>query len=705
MRGGNGARLPSIGVWLWGGSPASSKFTTTASDGTFSFTHGDGTFTLIVYVIENDAYVGWYSEDSPGGFTTQRGRATVFRLNGDRLTRVEIRLPADHVQLPPAMASGTTAAVPVPDARPAGARPATPTATPTPTPTATPRPTPIATPAPPARIRGTMLGPDGQPARGVSVRIVNASGRDGRTAPVSADGTFDIAHGNGAFALQIWIGQGAGGRRSVGWYGGESGFTLDREQATEIVVDGADVTGVEIRLPAGIRGTVLDSDGRPATAIGVQLEGESVDTTGWGFVAADGTFYIIHKDGTYTLSVFFIGNEGWRFIGRYGGESGLTTDRAQASLIKIDGADVTGIDVRLPADFAATPSTAPTYPEIVFVGEISPEYQAATRAAMEEVVAYYTDRFGVQAPTFSMFVGADPEAVQTVLSEHGGVGTVIPSGGMVTRVAGEMDALVIVGHSVVTGRVNSTLLSHEYFHILQRALANVSANSNFGRTPHWLVEGSATYEGILSRGFWASSYRDGAIVRTANFDGRLRDLDRHNALVGYSPGAIATEWLTQLAGESSQVDFWRLLETSATWQDAFTSAFGMSVDDFHEAFEEHRWNLLAQLPAGRVQGTTLGPDGASLQGIGVLVGREGALDGSFARTDPDGGFDLHVLDGALTIRIYIQRAGWHHVGWYSAEDGFTTDPAQATEIEVAGADVTGIEIHLPAGFANLPSIE
>ena len=372
---------------------------------------------------------------------------------------------------------------------------------------------------------------------------------------------------------------------------------------------------------------------------------------------------------------------------------------------------MTGIEIRLPAGFAAPPSPAPTYPEIVFVGEISPEYQAATRAAMEEVVAYYTDRFGVQAPTFSMFVGADPDAVQTVLTAHGGVGTVIPSGGRVTRVTGEMDAILIVGHSVVTGTVNSTLLSHEYFHILQRALANVSANSNFDRTPHWLIEGSATYEGILSqgRGFWADSYRDGAIVRTANFDGRLRDLDRYNALVGYSPGAIASELLTQLAGESSQVDFWRLLETSATWQDAFASAFGVSVDDFHEDFEEHRWNLLAQLPAGQVQGTVLGPDGASLQGIGVLVGREvgreGAPDASFGRTDPDGAFDLHVLDGALTIRVYIQRAGWHHIGWYSSEDGFTTDPAQATEIELDAADVTGIKIRLPADFANLPSIQ
>jgi len=448
---------------------------------------------------------------------------------------------------------------------------------------------------------------------------------------------------------------------------------------------------------------VLDFNGKPATAIGVQLEGGSVDTTGWGYTAADGTFYIIHKNGTFTLNVFLLENYGWRFIGRYGGESGLTTDRAQASLIRIDGADVTGIEIRLPADLAATPSAAPTYPEIVFVGEISPEYQAATRAAIEKVVAYYADRFGVQAPTFSMFVGADPEAVQTVLLEYGGVGTVIPSGGQVMRLAGEMDALLIVGHSVVTGTVNSTLLSHEYFHVLQRALANVSANSNFDRTPNWLIEGSATYEGILSQGFWSSSYRDGAIVRTANFDGRLRDLDRYNPLVGYGPGAIAVEWLAQLAGERSQVDYWRLLATSTTWQDAFASAFGMTVDEFHEAFEEHRWTLLAELAAGRVRGTVLGPDGLALEGTGLSIGREGALDGSRGETDRDGAFDVHVLAGALTIRMYIQEAGlWRHVGWYGGDHGFTADVGQRTVLEVQDGDVIDVQIRLPANPADLP---
>ena len=520
----NGSGLPWVRVWLWGGSPESSKFTTTSSNGRFSLTHGEGAFTLIVYIPETEAYVGWYSEDSPGGFTTQRERATVFRLDGAYATQIEIRLPVHPLQLPPAMSSDTAAGVPVPDATPTAATAATPRPTPTPTPTATqtPAPTPTPTPSPSRpRIQGTVLGPDGKPARGIAVWLWGESTDDSKFAPVTADGTFDIHHQNGTFTIEVWIWQDPGGRQ-IGWYGGEGGFTADREQATVLVVDGADVTDIEIRLPPGVRGTVLDSDGEPVTGIGLWSWDGSRYSSKFGQSDTDGTFYIVHQNGTVTLRVEVRKDDAWHHIGWYG-EGGFTTDRKQATPIKIDGADVTGVEVRLPVDFAATalptatprptatpsptgtPIAVPAYPEIVFVGEVSPEYQAATRAAMEEVVAYYTDRFGVQTPTFSMFVGADVEAVRAVVMELGGIGPEpLFSGGMVSRISGDIDVLIVAGHSVTTGSVNSTLLAHEYFHILQVSLANRSVNSNFDMTPRWLVEGSAGYESILSREFWAS---------------------------------------------------------------------------------------------------------------------------------------------------------------------------------------------------------
>ena len=485
MRGPDGAPLPSIGVWLWGGSPEGSKFTTTAWDGTFSFTHGDGTFTLIVYVIENDAYVGWYSEDSPGGFTTQRARATVFRLNGDRLTEVEIRLPADHVQLPPAMASSATAAVPVPDAKPDGARPATPT--PTPTPTATP---------------------------------------------------------------------------------------------------------------------------------------------------------------------------------------------------------------------------IPTYPEIVFMGEVLPASQAAYRSALDEVVAYYADRFGLQAPEFGVYIGADLEAARSVFAElTGGDPQRLRQGGLAFGATSGTKVLFIYGDYVNSGTANSLLLAHEYLHVLQRDLSG----GYYKGTPGWLIEGAAIYESQVYYGSY-ERYRGTAIVRAGDYDHLFRNLQESaeweaERSAGYAIGTLAIEWLISRAGADSHVEYWRLLTDSATWQDAFAAAFGMTVDEFHEAFEQHRNELVAGLDLGRIRGAVLGPGNEPVEGIGVWASAEAAINDRFEQTREDGKFDMLVLAGTFSVELHRSHDTppfWRLVGWYGAGEGFTTDVGQAIFLDVADGDMVDIEMRLPANLADLP---
>ena len=454
----NGSGLPWVRVWLWGGSPESSKFTTTSSNGRFSLTHGEGAFTLIVYIPDSGAYVGWYSEDSPGGFTTQRERATVFRLDGDFLTQVEIRLPVHPFQLPPAMSSDTAAGVPAPDA--------------TPTPTATPRPTPTATPTP-----------------------------------------------------------------------------------------------------------------RPTP----------------------------------------------------------------------------------------TPEPIPLYPEIVFIGDVDPTTQAKYRAAMEDVVAYYADRYGVETPRFALYVGADVEAVRAVYREVTGhnPATLRPGGG-VDRARGTA-AIFLLGDFVNSGNANRAVLAHEYLHVLQGDLSNHARKG----TPAWLTEGSAVYEAAIYVGD-DDSYSRGAIVRGANYHGELRDLARPggwDGFYGYVLGAIAAEFLAQQAGASSQIDYWRLLNERTTWQSTFASAFGMTVSEFYDAFEEHLARLLADSPASRMAGVVLGPEGEALQGIRLLtIGRDRSQESWFTETRVGGEFDLHVLDGLMALRIDVRQDGaWRHVGWYG-EGGLVDRP-------------------------------
>ena len=92
--------------------------------------------------------------------------------------------------------------------------------------------------------------------------------------------------------------------------------------------------------------------------------------------------------------------------------------------------------------------------------------------------------------------------------------------------------------------------------------------------------------------------------------------------------------------------------------------------------------------------------------IGLWLWDASTDNSRFEGNSADGTFDLDHKNGTYGLRVYVWRDdSWHHVGWYGGEDGFTTDRAQATPIEIDSADVTGIEIRLPANPADLPTIE
>ena len=266
---------------------------------------------------------------------------------------------------------------------------------------------------------------------------------------------------------------------------------------------------------------------------------------------------------------------------------------------------------------------------------------------------------------------------------------------------------MLVGFYFGAKSTNAVLLAHEYFHLLQQMLSDGSSIV----APRWLLEGSATYEGQLYIGL-LEGIRPGSVAHAANCEGELRDFESFEspsfeAQCGYILGALASEWLAEHAGANSHVRYWELLRRSRTWEDAFASAFGIAPDEFYEAFEQDLGESVSELPIGRIEGIVLGPDGEALQGIGLTL-----LSPSFAsstETSRVGTFGLHARIETYTIKVHAKVPGevwtWRHVGWYG-EGGFTTDRSKAIAIEVAaGADVTGIEIRLPANPADLPTIE
>ncbi len=167
--------------------------------------------------------------------------------------------------------------------------------------------------APLPRMEGTVLGPNGEPLQGISVRAFGEFGTDSfgpwDSPDTGRDGAFSIEVPNGSYAVQLFRTIG-GVECGLGYVDNETGHTFFFFQVNRIVMSGEPVTGITVRLPdtppalcRPITGTVTNSDGEP-----VEMQGMAVDALGPlvgvranGPATKDGTFTLYAQPGSYHL--------------------------------------------------------------------------------------------------------------------------------------------------------------------------------------------------------------------------------------------------------------------------------------------------------------------------------------------------------------------------------------------------------------------
>ena len=102
-----------------------------------------------------------------------------------------------------------------------------------------------------------------------------------------------------------------------------------------------------VDIPSAIRGTIVDPDGRPVDGVGLWAwQSDNIGNSRWGETGSDGTFVIRVADGPYRLDVYAA--PGVTCAGYYNGE-GITTRHQEAVLVTVEGTDIGGITIRLPA--------------------------------------------------------------------------------------------------------------------------------------------------------------------------------------------------------------------------------------------------------------------------------------------------------------------------------------------------------------------
>lgn len=264
---------------------------------------------------------------------------------------------------------------------------------------------------------------------------------------------------------------------------------------------------------------------------------------------------------------------------------------------------------------------------------------------------------------------------------------------------------------LIVGCQDPIAFDHEYVHALQHDAATGGLGAAGEIRPLWLVEGMAMY--------LAAAYRDAArhedyldarewaIDGARTFGGPL-PLDTLETwlqwryappLPAYAIGLLAAEWLAAQAGDDALFLYMRRLQRGPSrWREAFDVAFGLSVEDFYEAFSEHS-EMFERPRPHRLSGHLLDPEGAPVRGMQVYAYPRHGGAGMFSLTGRSGGFAIEAPAGSY--RIAVQSGSSCTLFGYYSESGGLGSWIGAALVEVSARRATEITIRLPVAPTEL----
>jgi len=332
---------------------------------------------------------------------------------------------------------------------------------------------------------------------------------------------------------------------------------------------------------------------------------------------------------------------------------------------------------------------------------LDPEVVGRAVRVVEDVIAYFSDRYSVRAEKLHVEFEDKP---------WGGWA----SGNLMNIALGRFDS-ESVGFSLTEG---ARLIAHEYWHVLQFSLSGWQ-----NRPPVWLVEGTATYmeqEYLEHR----------ALPVEERFLDSLAPSLEALAWYGftgwdYSVGAVASQFLHDREPVGAFVEFWCELNGAVSWQEAFESAFELPVSEFYAAYEHlirdvpvstSSEEYFLTLPRGTVKGSVEWSDGTPVAGARVMADRltrgPWSITWTSTLSDADGRFELDVVIGCCGETgeggVF---SGYQHLfsvdpfrdgcQRFSGENGALVDRSSAQVFDV-DRDVSQFRFVLPEGTCTRP---
>ncbi len=243
-------------------------------------------------------------------------------------------------------------------------------------------------------------------------------------------------------------------------------------------------------------------------------------------------------------------------------------------------------------------------PPVVFVDDLDTETALAIADAYQRARSLFIKRLGTpEAAELRAHVYADVDSLHRAYREWGGRD--LPD-----RWCSFNDGSSL-HHSASCYGAPESRMGERYFralvlHMAPRAEVPEPEEGHSRYGPMWLLNGVDAYADAAYRATYGSvpydRLRTGLIAaarRTALPLSSTASLDGRDAAGGPATtalGFLAIESLAQRAGEAAILGYYRLLPSSASWQEAFEGAFGLSAERFYDAFEVSRFERAPLLP-------------------------------------------------------------------------------------------------------------
>ena len=252
-------------------------------------------------------------------------------------------------------------------------------------------------------------------------------------------------------------------------------------------------------------------------------------------------------------------------------------------------------------------------PIVVALSDAAVPAAAAIEAEIAHLASFYGERFGGVPVDYSVYV-VDAAAFPSTFTRAFGADQCVPwfTNDVMVFVFDCPDTWLHPTYEAYVGDFYTSLfLNQQHLHKILFTLAPPFSILSDDRDVHciwglfWLCQGVreyATYAYEVAAGRAASDdvratrlrLAEGTTLPLSSFEDRYTVNEKNNTINSASEDALfslAAEWLAAHAGDRALLEYFRLLPPLDTWQAAFESAFGLTIEDFYEQFEAYRATL------------------------------------------------------------------------------------------------------------------